>query len=653
MKFKSLLYHNPVGFLSALVFLLAGVGYLFIDKKGAVAAFLGFAIVLTLSLIYSTYSIISTKRYVKQLNKSLKGEVKNIESFPLPCVLCDSTGAILWYNKLFVSDLLQDGEVIEFKITDCFRNFSFDSFSNDESVCIEYNDRLYTVFSTKFKEKNEKLIALYFLDDTYFKTTEKEYLQTRPYVMHILVDNIDTLYRKYSDSKFASVTSGIESILEKWLENHNVVFKKTAEGRFLVIGEKRGLDELCKEKFEVLNAVREYKYENIEMGATLSIGVGTGEDVLECENQAKRSLELALGRGGDQCVVFQNDDYTFFGARANLDNATSKVSPRQTSANILSEIKKHNKVVIMGHKFSDNDAVGASVAMEYFCRQNGVNAKVVIDEKKSLAGPLIKYLRDNGYDKFIDHDEGKRFCDSKTLVIVVDTHVENLLESDDVYEDGGKKIVIDHHRRNADYIDDAEIFYHLPLSSSTCEMVSELIEYSATQMTLPPEIATALLAGIVLDTKDYVLKTSQRTFEAAAFLKQNGANTVEVKKLFSVNVEQINGENDIIKNAITYKNCIISIADKKIENLRVITAKAADDMLNISGVKASFVISKIKDDLVNISARSLGEENVQLITEKLGGGGHSTMAACQLEDVSLEEALEKLKGAIDEYYEEK
>jgi c-di-AMP phosphodiesterase-like protein len=184
-------------------------------------------------------------------------------------------------------------------------------------------------------------------------------------------------------------------------------------------------------------------------------------------------------------------------------------------------------------------------------------------------------------------------------------------------------------------------------------MVSELIEYSATQMTLPPEIATALLAGIVLDTKDYVLKTSQRTFEAAAFLKQNGANTVEVKKLFSVNVEQINGENDIIKNAITYKNCIISIADKKIENLRVITAKAADDMLNISGVKASFVISKIKDDLVNISARSLGEENVQLITEKLGGGGHSTMAACQLEDVSFNEALEKLKGAIDEYYEEK
>ena len=653
MRFKSLLYQNPIGFLSAVVFLIVGIGSVFIDKRVAIAAFIGFAMVFVLSVLYSTYTIVSTKKAVRQLNKSLRGDIKNIDSFPLPAVVCNSYGGIVWYNKLFLSDILADKDSADFKITDFFKDFSFDYFSSEESVCTEYNDRYYTVFSTKIHDKNNPLIAMYFLDDTYFKTTEKEYLSTRPYVMHILVDNIDTLYRKYSDSKFALVTSGIEGILEKWLENHNVVFKKTTNGRFLVIGEKRSLDELCKEKFEVLNEVRDYKYENIDIGATLSIGVGTGEDILECEKQAKRSLELALGRGGDQCAVFMNENYTFFGGMANLDNNASKVSPRQTSANILNEIKRHNKVVIMGHRFSDNDAIGAAVGMEYFCRVNGINAKIVVDEKKSLAKPLISYLEKSGYDKFIDHDAGKRFCDSKTLVIVVDTHVVSLLESEDVYNDGGSKIIIDHHRRVADYIDNAEIFYHLPLSSSACEMVSELLEYSTTQIDLPPEIATALLAGIVLDTKDYVLKTSGRTFEAAAYLKQNGANTVEVKKLFSVNVEQINGENDIIKNAVTYRDCIISIADKNIENIRVITAKAADDMLNISGVKASFVISNIKDDLVNISARSLGEENVQLITEKLGGGGHSTMAACQLEDVSLQEALEKLKGAIDEYYEEK
>ncbi|MBE6748700.1 MAG: hypothetical protein E7557_05655 [Ruminococcaceae bacterium] len=653
MKFKSLLYQNPIGFLSAAVFLLVGVGFVFIDRNGAIASFIGFAVILVLSVLYSVYSIASTKKLVKQINKSLRGDIKNIDSFPLPTVVCNSYGGIVWYNKLFLSDILSGRESNDFKITDFFKKFSFDDFSNEESVCTEYNDRFYTVFTTKVHDKNNPLLAMYFLDDTYFKTTEREYLLTRPYVMHILVDNIDELYRKYSDSKFALITSGIESILEKWLENHNVIFKKTANGRFLVIGEKRSLDELCKEKFEVLNDVRAYKYENTGIGATLSIGVGTGEDVLDCENQAKRALDLALGRGGDQCAVYMNESYTFFGGMANLSNNNSKVSPRQTSASILSVIKKHSKVLIMGHKFSDNDSIGAAVGMEYFCRQNGINAKIVVDEKNSLAKPLISYLENNGYDKFIDQDEAERVCDSKTLVVIVDTHIVSLLESEKVYNDSGTKIIIDHHRRLANHIDDAEIFYHLPLSSSACEMVAELLEYSTTRMDLPPEIATALLSGIVLDTKDYVLKTSRRTFEAAAYLKQSGANTVEVKKLFAVNQEQINGENEIIKNALTYRDCIISIADKKIENARVVTAKAADDMLNISGVKASFVISNIKDNLVNISARSLGEENVQLITEKLGGGGHSTMAACQLEDVSLQEALEKLKGAIDEYYEEK
>ncbi|MBR2876504.1 MAG: DHH family phosphoesterase [Clostridia bacterium] len=653
MRFKSLLYHNPAGFMSAVIFLLSAVGFAFIDIRGVIGCIIGFIAIVTVSVVYSFFSISSTKRLVKQINKSLRGEIKNIESFPLPVVLCNAYGGIVWYNKLFLSDILSGKESSDFKITDFFENFSFDYFSNEESVCAEYKDRCYTVFTTKVQDKNTPLIAMYFLDDTYFKTTEREYLLTRPFVMHILVDNIDALYRKYSDSKFALITSGIEGLLEKWLENHNVVFKKTANGRFLVIGEKRDLNKLCDEKFEVLNSVRDYKYENVEIGATLSIGVGTGEDILECENQAKRALDLALGRGGDQCAVFMNEGYTFFGGMANLSNNNSKVSPRQTSANILSVIKKHSKVVIMGHRFSDNDSVGACVGMEYFCRQNGVNAKIVVDKKKSLARPLINYLEADGYDAFIDHDDGKRFCDSKTLVIVVDTHLASLLESEDIFNEASTKIIIDHHRRMADYIDNAEVFYHLPLSSSACEMVSELLEYSTTQIELPSEIATALLSGIVLDTKDYVLKTSRRTFEAAAYLRQNGANTVEVKKMFAINSDQMTAENEIISSADTYRNCIIAKTDKKIDNIRVITAKAADDMLNISGVKASFVISRMNDKTVNISARSLGEENVQLIVERLGGGGHSTMAACQIPDVSLNEALERLKSAIDDYYEDK
>lgn len=650
---KALLYQNPIGFLSAMVFLLVGVGFLFFDKRLAIVSFIGFVVIVLLSVLYATYTMISIRKSVALLNKSIKTDVRDIDAFPLPTLLCDSYGSIVWYNKLFENDILVDGASNDFKITELFPDFSFSFFSNEESICIEYNERSYTVFITKVHDKNNPMVALYLLDDTYLKATEREYFNTRPFVMHILVDNIDTLYRKYSDSKFALVTSGIESILEKWLEKEQVVFKKTANGRFLIIGDKRCLDNLCEEKFEVLNSVRAYKFEETEIGATLSIGVGTGEDILECENEAKRALDLALGRGGDQCAVYQNEGYTFFGGMVNLSNNNSKVSPRQTSANIASEIKKHSRVVIMGHRFSDNDSVGSCVGLKCFCDALGVEAKVVVDEKKTLAKPLINYLKQNGFDPFIDVDDAKRYCDSKTLVIVSDTHVVTLLESQDVYEEAENKIIIDHHRKTADYIDDATIFYHLPLSSSACEMVSELLEYSTTQIDLPTVAATALLSGIVLDTKDYVLKTSRRTFEAAAFLKQNGANTVEVKKLFAINAEQINAENEIIANAINYRDCSISIADKKIDNARVVTAKAADDMLNISGVRASFVISEIGNDSINISARSLGEENVQLITEKLGGGGHSTMAACQLKDVSFNEALEKLKGAIDEYYNER
>ena len=218
MKIKGLLYQNPIGFLSSLILLFLGIGLIFVDKIGSLITFVAFILILVITLVHSSFSIITTKRYVKQLNKSLRGEIKNIDSFPLPCVLCDSNGVILWHNKLFLSDILADGEIKDFKITDCFKKFSISDFSNEESVCVEYNERLYTVFSTKIKEKKDKFIALYFLDDTYCKTTEKEYLATRPYVMHILVDSIDILYRKYSDSKFASITSGIESLLEKWLE---------------------------------------------------------------------------------------------------------------------------------------------------------------------------------------------------------------------------------------------------------------------------------------------------------------------------------------------------------------------------------------------------------------------------------------------------
>lgn len=286
----------------------------------------------------------------------------------------------------------------------------------------------------------------------------------------------------------------------------------------------------------------------------------------------------------------------------------------------------------------------------FFAKANGLQAYVAVDKKTTLATSLIDISIANGFDGFISLSEAVEKCDNDTVLFVVDTHRLFLVDEPELYARAKAKVVIDHHRRSDDFINDADIFYHLPSPSSTCEMVAELIEYSTIQESLTPVIATALLSGIVLDTKDYVLRTSRRTFEAAAFLKEHKADTVAVKKLFSVSAEMINLKNEILENAEIYENCMISYTESSSSDIRIVTAKAADEMLNIENVKASFVLSYIANDMIQISARSLGEENVQLIMENLSGGGHSTMAAAQIKNVNIETAKNMLLKAIDNYY---
>ena len=290
------------------------------------------------------------------------------------------------------------------------------------------------------------------------------------------------------------------------------------------------------------------------------------------------------------------------------------------------------------------------MGIHFFAEANGVQSFVAIDEATTLAKSLVDLSRQNGFDGFISLSDAIEKCDNDTVLFVVDTHRRFLMDEPELYEKAKAKVVIDHHRRSDDFINDADIFYHHPSPSSTCEMVAELIEYSTIQEDVSPVIATALLSGIVLDTKDYVLRTSRRTFEAAAFLKDNKADTVAVKKLFSVSGEMVNLKNDILNNSEIYQNCMISHTEANSPDMRIVTAKAADEMLNIENVKASFVLSYIGNDTVQISARSLGEENVQLIMEKLGGGGHSTMAAAQIKNSNIEIAKDLLIKAIDSYY---
>lgn len=648
MKILALFYQNPAGYLTSLLLLVFSAVSFAINNNTAWIFLVAFVFVLIANILYSVLSFKATRKYIKEVNNSLSQEkISNVDSFPLPCVMCDKKGNIVWFNREFEETVLTDNQKIT--VSDFFDDFNYNDFCQLKTADAEFNNRKFTAFIARIKSKTNPMLCFYFFDDTYMKETVSEYNLSRPFVMSVFVDNIDQLSRQLTDSKFAQISSGIESKIENWLKDEKLILKKTGNGNFFVIGEKRNLDRLCEDKFSVLKEVREFKYNNNPVSATLSIGVGTGNDLAECESRAKKALEMSLGRGGDQAAVYTENGYMYYGGMTNLFNDNSRVSPRQTSANISTLIKKYKKVVIVGHKFSDYDAVGSAMGVYFFAKANGLQAFVAIDEATTLAKPLVDLSIKNGFDGFISLSDALEICDNDTVLFVVDTHRRFLIDEPELYEKAKAKVVIDHHRRSDDFINDADIFYHHPSPSSTCEMVAELIEYSTIQDNLQPVIATALLSGIVLDTKDYVLRTSRRTFEAAAFLKDNKADTVAVKKLFSISGEMVNLKNVILDSCEFYEGFMISFTESNSSDVRIVTAKAADEMLNIEGVKASFVLYYIGKDTVQVSARSLGEENVQLIMENLGGGGHSTMAAAQIKNADLETVKNMLYKAIDNY----
>lgn len=649
MKISALFYQNPAGYLTSLLLLVFCAVSFAVNNNTAYIFLVAFIFVLVANILYSLLSFRTTRKYVQQVNKSLSQEqIGNVDSFPLPCVMCDIKGNVVWYNAEFDQNILNDNKKIG--MCDFFADFNYYDYSELKIAEAEYGEKKFTAFITKVNSVSNPMLCIYFFDDTYLKETEIKYQLSKPFIMLIFIDNVEQLSRQLTDSQVAQSLGGIEAKIEDWLKDEKLILKKTGTGKFLVIGEKISLDRLCDKKFSVLKTVREYKQNNLPFNLTLSIGVGTGDDFSQCESRAKKSLEMSLGRGGDQAAVYTDNGYVYFGGMSNLSNDNSRVSPRQTAANISTLIKKYKKVVIVGHKFSDYDSVGSAMGIHFFAEANGVQAFVAVDEKTTLSKALISLSTENGFHGFISLSDALDKCDEDTVLFVADTHRLCLIDEPRLYEQAGAKVIIDHHRRSDDFLNDANIFYHLPSPSSTCEMVTELIEYSTIQNKLPPVIATALLSGIVLDTKEYVLRTSGRTFEAAAFLKECKADTVAVKKLFSVSADMIALKNEILDRAEIYENCMISFTESNSKDIRIITSKSADEMLNIDGVKASFVLSYIDGGVVQISARSLGEENVQLIMENLGGGGHSTMAAAQIKNTDIETAKSMLMKAIDSYY---
>lgn len=654
MKVKALFYQNAAGFSASLIMLAMAISAFFIERNAGYALSIAFVLVLLINIVYSALSLKTVINNVTAVNKTLiNGEGDGVDSFPLPAVMCDKAGNIIWYNNQFFEDIIDDCEIKKLSIKNFFEDFDFNEYSKKRVSNASFSDKEYTAFIVNVNNSSKQMLCFYFFDDTAYKSIQREFVDSRPFVMMMLIDNIDQLSRQLTDSRFATVLGNVESVIENWLKDEKVVLKRVGNGNYLVVGEKRNLDNLIDGKFNVLTKVRELKFDDRNTEATLSIGVGTGESFSECESIAKKSLEMALSRGGDQAAIFGNDGYIYFGGVSNKTNESSRVSPRQTSANISNLLKKYKRVIVMGHKYSDYDAIGAAMGMCYYAQCYGLDAHVIVDGRSTLASPLVAYAVENGFDRFITPSKAEDLTDDDTVAIVVDTQRKILLDSSDVYDLAGATVVIDHHRRSDDYLSDADVLYSSPTSSSACELVSELIQYSSIQDIMPVHIATALLSGIVLDTKDFVLRTSQRTFEAAGFLKDYGADTIKVRRLFAINPEMAAVKNEIIANSKMHSGFIVGSTSSDSKNIRIITSNAADDMLNIDGVKASFVISKIGVNKYQVSARSLGDENVQLVMEQLGGGGHSTMAAAQIKATSIDNAREKVFEAINVYIKHK
>ena len=442
-----------------------------------------------------------------------------------------------------------------------------------------------------------------------------------------------------------------QKILAEFETSIGAAVKRTAEDKYMVVTNKKGLTKLRESKFSVLDVVRNIDYGNT-LPVTISIGVGrSGDSIHDNIQLANGALDLALGRGGDQAIIKTKDKFEFYGGKSKAIEKTTKVKSRLIGHALKEIISESSQVYIMGHKYPDLDAMGAAVGIYDICKALKKETYIVLDDVNESIEEFINRLETQEYyqDLFISKEDALKECNRNTLVVVVDTHRPSYTECEELLSLTKKVAVIDHHRKGVEFIQDTVLSFHEIYVSSTCEMVTEVVQYLEDDVKINKLTAEGLLAGICLDTKFFAFKTGVRTFEASSYLKKAGADTTEVKKLFRTDVKDFKTKAEIIGNTKIISNRIcISFTKKQIENINVVIAQAADELLNVKNIEASFILGE-KNGTIFISARSLGKINVHVLMEKLGGGGHIDIAGAQLEGVSIEEAYKKVHDIIDEY----
>lgn len=569
----------------------------------------------------------------------------SLAGLPIPTMLV-ADGRILWYNAVFREKVLDGSDVVTRPVERVFPELNLAVCSRPHGQDLTVGERRFTAYAGAAKGSRGASIV-YLVDDTFYKNTLEEYTESRPACLIIVIDSYDELFDDMKDSEQAKELEAINSLLEQYIARSTGFLRRVSNSRYIAVVEERDVRWMLEERFDILDQVRALHPGGL---TTLSIGVGHGGKTLqECHQMARESIDIALGRGGDQAAVKTVDGFEFYGGISHGVEKRSHVRSRIISNALCDLIKKSDSVIVMGHRMSDLDAVGSAIGALRICKMCGVPAVIAINSDATLAGPLLKVFLDAGCGRdFIAPDQTLDVITPNTLLIVVDTYQKRLLESQKIFEKCKRVVVIDHHRMAVGHIDRPLLLYHEPYASSASELVCELLQFLPKEGNITPLEAQALLAGIMLDTRSFALHVGVRTFEAAAWLRSRGAQTAETKLLFNTSKEEYEARAHIVESAYIYKGCAIALSEELEAGMNVVLPMAANDLLTINGVDASFV-AVAKNGGVNISARSMGALNVQVILEPLGGGGHLMMAGAQLQDCTLQEAERKIREQIDIY----
>ncbi len=599
--------------------------------------------------------------YIERVSTNMDSATKDtMVNSPLPMVIFrPENDEVIWSNSRFLQITGEREHMFDMKITDAVPDFSSRWLMEGKTECpteVRLDQRRFLVFGhlvrTEDSSSRGYLATTYWVDITDFAQTRDAYYANRPVVAILTLDSYEELMKGISDNAKSAMLSEIEEKMAAWAAPAQGLFRRYDRGRYLFVFEERCLAQFQEKKFDLLDTVHDIVSPN-GIPATLSIGIGKDADSFQDLFQyASLSVEMALSRGGDQAVVKNKFNFEFYGGRTKELEKRTKVKSR-VMANALGElVADASRVLVMGHKFPDLDCIGAAAGVCAIARKKGTPVCIVREPGQNPASDMVERLAalPEYHEVFVSPQDALVLADASDLLVVVDTNRPEQVVSEDLLAAVNKVAVIDHHRRAATYISNAALNFHEPYASSASELVTELLQYLLEPADLLRAEAEALLAGVVLDTKQFTMRTGSRTFEAAAFLRRSGADTGDVKKLFQNDLEGTIARYDIIQNARMYRDGVaVAVVDHTVG--RVTAAQAADELLNISGIDTSFVLFPDGDRVI-VSARSMGDVNVQVILEKLGGGGNAATAGAQIQSATLDSAARSLLRAIDQYFED-